>query len=108
MIHACTDWMGDDAWLWRLRVEFRQFNYVGDVQWVEGTVTQRYLADGDRPAVDVELRTRNQRDAVTSPGSATILLPSREHGPVRLPEPPGGATTLPEAFAATIDGFDRR
>jgi acyl dehydratase len=108
MIHACTDWMGDDAWLWRLRVEFRQFNYVGDVQWVEGTVSRRYLADGDRPAVDVELRTRNQRDAVTSPGSATILLPSREHGPVRLPEPPGGATTLAEAFAATIDGFDRR
>jgi hypothetical protein len=108
MIHACTDWMGDDAWLWRLRVEFRQFNYVGDVQWVEGTVSRRYLADGDRPAVDVELRTRNQRDAVTSPGSATILLPSREHGPVRLPDPPGGATTLAEAFAATIDGFDRR
>ena len=20
LIHACTDWMGDDAWLWRLRV----------------------------------------------------------------------------------------
>ena len=19
MIHLCTDWMGDDAWLWRLR-----------------------------------------------------------------------------------------
>jgi acyl dehydratase len=107
MIHACTDWMGDDAWLWRLRVEFRQFNYVGDVQWVEGTVTRRYLAEGDRPAVDVELRTRNQRDVVTSPGSATILLPSREHGPVRLPDPPGGATTLPDAFAATIEGFDR-
>ena len=26
------------------------------------------------------------------PGHATILLPSREHGPVRLPDPPGGAT----------------
>ncbi|HEY4459821.1 MAG TPA: acyl dehydratase, partial [Pseudonocardiaceae bacterium] len=33
LIHACTDWMGDDAFLWRLRVEFRKFNYVGDVQW---------------------------------------------------------------------------
>jgi acyl dehydratase len=108
MIHACTDWMSDAAWLWRLRVEFRQFNYVGDVQWVEGRVTRRYLADGARPAVHVELQTRNQRDVVTSPGSATILLPSREHGPVRLPEPPGGATTLDEAFSATIDGFDRQ
>jgi acyl dehydratase len=107
LIHACTDWMGDDAWLWRLQVEFRRFNYVGDVQWVEGEVTGRYLADGGRPAVDLELRTRNQRDEVTSPATATVLLPSREHGPVRLPDPPGGATTLEAAFAATIERFAR-
>ncbi|MBG0855791.1 hypothetical protein I2W78_29105 [Streptomyces spinoverrucosus] len=103
LIHACTDWMGDDAWLWRLRVEFRRFNYVGDVQWVEGEVTRHYLAEGDRPAVDLDLRTRNQRGEVTSPAAATILLPSREHGPVRLPDPPGN--TLDEAFDATIETF---
>ena len=103
LIHACTDWMGDDAWLWRLRVEFRKFNYVGDVQWVEGEVVRRYRGDGGRPAVDLDLRTRNQRGEITSPASATILLPSREHGPVRLPDPPG--STLEDAFAAAIDGF---
>jgi acyl dehydratase len=107
MIHACTDWMGDAAWLWRLRLEFRKFNYVGDVQRVTGTVTDCYLAEGDRPAVDVELTCRNQRDETTTPGSATILLPSREHGPVRLPEPPGGAVTLEDAFDATIARFAR-
>jgi acyl dehydratase len=105
LIHACTDWMGDDAWLWRLRVEFRKFNYVGDVQWVEGEVTRCYLAEGGRPAVDLDLRTRNQRGEVTSPATATVLLPSREHGAVRLPDPPGGAATLESAFAATIDRF---
>jgi acyl dehydratase len=107
LIHACTDWMGDDAWLWRLRVEFRKFNYVGDVQWVEGEVVRHYLADGERPAVDLELRTRNQRGEITSPATATVLLPSREHGPVRLPEPPGAATTLVDVFDATIDRFRR-
>jgi acyl dehydratase len=107
LIHACTDWMGDDAWLWRLRVEFLKFNYVGDVQWVEGEIVRKYLAEGQRPAVDLELRTRNQRDEVTSPASATVLLPSREHGPVRLPEPPGAATTLEAAFEATIERFAR-
>jgi acyl dehydratase len=105
LIHACTDWMGDDAWLWRLRVEFRQFNYVGDVQWAEGEVVRKYLADGDSPAVDLELRTRNQRDAVTSPATATVLLPSRQHGPVRLPRAPGRAATLEAAFDAVIDRF---
>ncbi|MCB1262498.1 MAG: hypothetical protein KDB33_19210, partial [Acidimicrobiales bacterium] len=93
LIHACTDWMGDDAWLWKLDCEFRQFNYVGDTHWVRGTVTDVYLAEGDRPAVDVELAAVNQRGVTTTPGHATILLPSREHGPVRLPDPPGGATT---------------
>jgi acyl dehydratase len=107
LIHACTDWMGDDAWLWRLRVEFRKFNYVGDVQWVEGEVARRYLAEGQRPAVDLDLRTRNQRGEVTSPASATVLLPSREYGPVVLPEPPGGAATLRAAFDSTIDRFTR-
>jgi acyl dehydratase len=105
LIHACTDWMGDDAWLWRLRVEFRQFNYVGDVQWVEGEVVRKYLAEGDRPAVDLELRTRNQRDVVTSPATATVLLPSRQYGPVRLPQAPGIAATLEAAFDAVIDRF---
>ena len=107
LIHACTDWMGDDAWLWRLRVEFRKFNYVGDVQWVDGEVARRYLADGQRPAVDLDLRTRNQRGEITSPATATVLLPSREHGPVVLPGPPGGATTLEAAFTATIERFER-
>ena len=36
LIHLCTDWMGDDAWLWKLDCEFRQFNYVGDTQWLRG------------------------------------------------------------------------
>jgi acyl dehydratase len=105
LIHLCTDWMGDDAWLWKLDCEFRKFNYVGDTQWLRGTVTRRYLAEGDRPAVDVDLVAENQRGEVTTPGHATILLPSREHGPVRTPEPPGGAQDLTAALAAIAEGF---
>ncbi|MHB1583516.1 MAG: hotdog family protein [Acidimicrobiales bacterium] len=107
LIHLCTDWMGDDAWLWKLECEFRLFNYVGDTQWLGGTVVRRYLADGRRPAVDLELEARNQRGDVTTPGRATVLLPSRRHGPVVLPEPPGGATDLQGALDAVAAGFDR-
>jgi acyl dehydratase len=99
-IHLCTDWMGDDGWLWKLDCEFRRFNYVGDTQWMRGHVVRKYLADGDRPAVDLELSAENQRREVTTPGHATVLLPSRSHGPVRLPDPPGGATTLEGALDA--------
>jgi acyl dehydratase len=105
LIHLCTDWMGDDAWLWKLDCEFRRFNYVGDTQWVKGTVGRRYLADGGRPAVDLDLTMTNQRGEETTPGHATILLPSRAHGPVRLPDPPGTGDDLQEALEAISARF---
>ena len=105
LIHLCTDWMGDDAWLWKLDCEFRLFNYVGDLHTISGTVTRKYLADGERPAVDVELAATNHRGEVTAPGHATMLLPSRDRGPVRLPDPPGGATDLAELLAAVSARF---
>jgi acyl dehydratase len=107
LIHLCTDWMGDDAWLWKLDVEFRLFNYVGDTQWMRGRVARKYLAEGDRPAVDLDLWGENQRGETTTPGHATILLPSREHGEVRLPDVPGGATDLQGALDAIADRFSR-
>jgi acyl dehydratase len=105
LIHLCTDWMGDDGWLWKLDCEFRRFNYVGDTQWLRGTVTRKYLADGNRPAVDLDLIAENQRGELTTPGHATVLLPSRELGPVRLPEPPGRATDLQQALEAISARF---
>ena len=105
LIHLCTDWMGDDAWLWKLDCEFRKFNYVGDTHWMRGKVTRKYLAEGDRPAVDLEVWGQNQRGDITVPGHASILLPSREHGDVRLPDPPGGATTCQEALDALAARF---
>jgi acyl dehydratase len=108
LIHLCTDWMGDDAWLWKLECEFRGFNYVGDTHHLTGTIVRKYLADGDRPAVDLELAATNQRGAVTTPGTATILLPSQEHGPVRLPDAPGGARDLETALVAVGEAFSRR
>jgi hypothetical protein len=108
LVHLCTNWMGDDAWLWKLDCEFRGFNYVGDTQWLRGTITEKFRADGDRPAVRLELRAESQRGELTAPGHATILLPSREQGPVRLPDPPGGAKNLEQALAAISEEFATR
>jgi acyl dehydratase len=105
LIHLCTDWMGDDAWLWKLDCQFRRFNYVGDTHWVRGRVVRKVLAEGDRPAVELDLAGENQRGELTTPGHATILLPSREHGPVRLPSPPAGATTCQDALDALVERF---
>ena len=105
LIHLCTDWMGDDAWLWKLDCEFRKFNYVGDTHWMRGRVTRKYVAEGDRPAVDLDVWGENQRGDVTTPGHATVLLPSHAHGEVRLPDPPGGAATCQAALDALATRF---
>ena len=53
LVHLCTDWMGDDAWLWKLDCQFRKFNYVGDTHWMHGTrraqVPRRGRPPGGRP-----------------------------------------------------------
>ena len=88
--------MGDDAWLWKLDCQFRRFNFVGDTHWMtRARHAQVPRAEGDRPAVDLELEGRNQRDELTTPGHASVLLPSREHGPVRLA---GAARTVPAIY----------
>jgi hypothetical protein len=105
LIHLCTDWMGDDAWLWKLDCQFRKFNYVGDTHRMRGRVTRKFLAEGGRPAVDLSIWGDNQRGETTTPGHATILLPSRSRGEVVLPDPPGGATTCQEALDALAERF---
>ena len=72
-----TNWMGDDAFLKRLRVECRRFNVYGDTQWCKGKVVRKYF-NGEVPLVDVEVWAENQRGEVTAPGYATVMLPSRD------------------------------
>jgi acyl dehydratase len=100
LVHALTEWMGDDGWLWRMRCEHRKFNYMGDTTWVRGRVTGKHQADGLNE-VHLEVRCENQRGEVTTPATAVVLLPSREHGPVVLPEPP--SPTLDGLVASEID-----
>jgi hypothetical protein len=98
--------MGDDAWLWKLDCEFRRFNFVGDTHWMRGRIARKYLAEGECPAVDLDIWGENQRGEITTPGHATILLPSRERGEVRLPDPPGGARDLQGLLAVLATRFE--
>jgi len=86
--HLITDWMGDSAWIWRMKSEYRRFNFVGDMQWVKGRVAAKSI-EQDRCVVDLEVWCENQRGEIAAPGSARVILPSRAGGEVRLPEPDG-------------------
>lgn len=85
--HLLTNWGGDDAWLRKLHVQHRKFNFAGDTNWLRGTVTGKQLTDeGCEAHLDVWIE--NQRELKLTIGTAVVLLPSREHGPVVLPNPP--------------------
>ena len=80
-----TNWMGDDGFLWKIRGELRRFNMTGDTQWFKGKVAGKHKENGIY-SVDIDCYAENQRKEVTMPGKATVILPSREHGPVAYPK----------------------
>ncbi|MCQ4628974.1 MaoC family dehydratase N-terminal domain-containing protein [Shinella sp. CPCC 100929] len=76
MCSLVTNWMGDAGILRRIRTEMRRFNTVGDTTWCKGKISRKYIRDG-HALVDIELWAENQRGEITTPGLATVILPSR-------------------------------
>jgi hypothetical protein len=77
MCSLVTNWMGDAAFVKRVRTEMRRFNTMGDCTWCKGRVTRKYIKDR-HALVDIEIKGENQRGELTTPGLATVILPSRD------------------------------
>ena len=73
MIQALTDWLGDDGRITKIDTQYRKFNYMGDVTWAEGEVTEKFERDG-KAYVRCRLWTRNHRDEITAKGVAEAEL----------------------------------
>lgn len=79
-VQMLTDWMGDDGWLKRNYVEYREFVYHSDVVWIKGKITKKYVDGDGEHCVDIDTSTVNQRGADVMPGHSTVVLPSRGNG----------------------------
>lgn len=89
MAHLVTNWMGDDAWLWKVSASVRKFNYVGDAHFVSGVVRE---IDRAANTVTIDASCVNQRGETTADARLVVILP-----------PPGGGTAvLPEYEPADI------
>ena len=71
-----THWMGDDGFLKKMYVELRRFNVVGDTTWCKGRVTGKRVEDGEH-LVDLEIWGENQRQEITTRGTAVVRLPAK-------------------------------
>jgi len=87
MCNLFTNWIGDEGFLWKMSGDERAFNMMGDITILEGKVVKKYNK-GSGYCIDIESWAKNQRGETTMPSNiSTVLLPSRENGPVIFPEP---------------------
>jgi hydroxyacyl-ACP dehydratase HTD2-like protein with hotdog domain len=70
------DWIGEKGELRKLSTQYRQFMVAGDTITCGGTVTAKYIKDG-QAYVECELHMKNQKGELCVPGKTTIELPIR-------------------------------
>jgi acyl dehydratase len=74
LARVITDWMGDEGFLKRLRFEMRRMQRPGDTMVCKGRVTGKREENG-QTLVDLDVWAENEREGVTTPGTATVILP---------------------------------
>jgi acyl dehydratase len=72
-----TNWMGIQGALKRLSCQYRGMDRPGSPITAKGAVTRKYQQDGER-LVDCTIWLENAQGEKTTPGAATVVLPSRE------------------------------
>jgi acyl dehydratase len=76
LIQGVTNWMGDNAHLTKIDARYLKFNYMGDVTWVRGQVTDKFERDG-KGFVKIAVECVNHREEVTASANAEAQLPKR-------------------------------
>ena len=87
LIQFVTTWMGDEGFMKKFDCQYRGFDHPrtmktmsepndGETWTVFGKVVKKYI-DGDDNCVDLEIGIVNGQQKVTTPGSATVVLPTK-------------------------------
>ena len=74
-----TDFAGGHGWLRKLSVQYRGMDVPGVKLMARGKVTRKWI-EGDHHLVECEIWIENAKGEKTTPGSATVILPSRSAG----------------------------
>jgi len=74
-----TEWAGDQGMLRKLACRHRKMDFPGDTLISKGRTLRKYQ-EGALNLVDCEVWIENQEGQVSTPGNATVSLPSRRNG----------------------------
>lgn len=72
-----TDWIGEEGTLKSLTTQYRGMDVPGTPMFGKGVVTKKYSQDGEN-LVDCDIWLEDHQGKKTTPGAATVALPSRE------------------------------
>jgi acyl dehydratase len=84
MAQIFKDWAGHGGWLWKLSIQYRGRHYPGDLLTVWARVREMKEVEG-LGIVELDCGMKNQDGDETTPGTATVVLPSRRGGEVPNP-----------------------
>jgi len=76
MLDALRDWIGDEAVIREVGLQFRAINQKHDTLTVTGKITDMRVEDGEH-RVYLDMNVVNQDGQPTCPGHAVVVLPSR-------------------------------
>ena len=76
LTHHLTNWMGDDGFLRKASCKIRRHNPEGDMLFIRGRVTRKYVEDG-KHLVEIVQEAHNQDEELSVLGSGVVELPSR-------------------------------
>lgn len=74
-----TDFAGEHGWLRKLSVQYRGMDQPGAKVVARGKVSKKQIEGGDH-IVECEIWLENAKGERTTPGRATVILPSRAAG----------------------------
>jgi len=72
-----TRWIGEEGTLKKLLYTNRDIAYVNELLTCKGTVTRRWIDDG-QGYVECEVWVENEQGNRVTPGKATVILPRKE------------------------------
>lgn len=83
-----TDWIGEEGILKKLSCQYRGMDWPrkmktftepqgGETWWCKGKVTKKYEEGGQR-FVECQIWVENGKGETTTPGAATVILPSKK------------------------------
>ena len=87
LVQLMTDWIGEQGHLRKLSCQFRAMDHPclmrkmyepqeGETWLCKGKVTKKYIED-DEHYIECDIWIENGKGEITTPGSATVILPSR-------------------------------